>query len=116
QGDGREEDEGVTRLTSTMFPVLLAAGIGLLVLGLLAAEFIGSIVNVVPERLSEARLMGILLSGSFAFRLVLFSFSVVLFVRQKFVIANALTSLQTAIRLALLFALLLGAGARVLWV
>lgn len=116
EAHAREDDEGVTRLTSTMFPVLLAAGLGLLILGLLAAEFIGSIVNVVPERLSEARLMVILLSGSLAFRIILVPFSVGLFVRQKFVIANALTSLQTAVRLALLFALLLGAGPRVLWV
>jgi O-antigen/teichoic acid export membrane protein len=116
QAHAREDDQGVVELTSTMFPVLLAAGTGLLVLGLLAAEFIGSIVHVVPERLTEARMMVILLSGSLAFRVVLVPFSVGLYVRQKFVIANTLTSLQTVIRLALLFVLLLGAGPRVLWV
>src|SRR5713101_6478699 len=116
QAHAREDDQGVTELTSTMFPVLLAAGIGLLLLGLLAGEFIGSIVKVVPERVPEAHLMVILLSGSLALRVVLVPFGSGMFVRQKFVIANTLTSLQTAIRLALLFALLLGAGPRVLWV
>src|SRR6266404_9158908 len=31
QAHTREDDEGVTKLTSTMFPVMLAAGIGFLV-------------------------------------------------------------------------------------
>lgn len=116
QAHAREDNQGVITLTSTMFPVFLGAGSGLLILGLMAAGFIGSIVHIVPERLSEARLMVIMLSASLALRAVLVPFSVGLYVCQKFVITNILTSLQTAIRLALLFTLLLGAGPRVLWV
>lgn len=116
EAHARGDDQRVREITSTMFPVLLAAGLGLTLLGLLTARYLGSIVNIFPGRLYEARLMVLLFFGALAFRIILFPFSVGLYVRQKFVVANSLTTLEAVIRLVLLFALLLGAGARVIWI
>ncbi len=112
----RDDDRRVTEITSTMFPLLLVTGLVLALVGFLVAQYLGSILRIVPERLWEARLMVLLLFGSLAFRMVLVPFGVGLYVRQKFVVANTLTMIQTLIRLGLLFVLLLGISPRVLWV
>src|SRR4029077_15688762 len=101
---------------STVFPVLLAAALGLALLALVVTKYLYFILNIAPTDLWEARLMALLLFGSLALRLILLPFSVGLYVRQKFVLANTLTVLQAMIRLALLLVLLLGAGPRGLWV
>ena len=116
EAHARKDDQRVTEITSTMFPILLAGGVGLALLALLVARFLGSILNIAPERVSEARVMVALLFGALSLRLILIPFGVGLYVRQKFVFMNTLNMLQTVIRVLLLFILLLGAGPRVLWV
>ena len=110
------DDRRVTEITSTMFPVLSAAGLCLILSGLVAVKYLGSILNIAPAQLSEARLMTLLMFGSLMLRLILVPFGVGLYVRQKFVLANTLVMVQTVIRVLLLFVLLLGVGPRVLWV
>jgi O-antigen/teichoic acid export membrane protein len=116
EADARGDGRRVTEITSTIFPVLLIAGAALAVLACVLAAYVGWIIRVPPERVSEARLMLLLLFGSVSLRLVLAPFGIGLYVRQKFVVSNALTLVQAVVRLTLLFALLLGAGPRVLWV
>lgn len=116
EADTRGDDRRVTEITSTTFPVLLAAGTGLVLVAVIATKYLSSILHIAPENLSEGRLMVLLLFGDLALRLALTPFGVGLYVRQKFVALNTLTMLSTLTRLALLFVLLLGAGPRVLWV
>ena len=116
EADALNNNQRVTEITSTIFPILLTAALSLIVLALVVAKYLAFILNISPADLWEARLMVLLLLGSLSLRLVLIPFSVGLYVRQKFVLANTLTMLQTVFRLALLLGLLLGAGPRVLWV
>jgi O-antigen/teichoic acid export membrane protein len=110
------DDRRVTEITSTMFPVLAGAGLLLALFGLMATKYLGTILKIAPGDLNQARLMVLLLFGALSLRLFLTPFGVGLYVRQKFVVLNVMTMLSTVLRLALLFALLLGAGPRVLWV
>ena len=112
----RNNDQRVTEITSTVFPVLLAAGLSLALVALVVTKYLSSILNIAQADLSDARLMALLLFSSLSLRLILIPFSVGLYVRQKFVLANTLTMLQALFRLVLLLGLLVGAGPRVLWV
>ena len=116
EAHARNDDHRVTEITSTIFPVLLAAAIGLALLALVAAKYLGSILKIAAQDLSEARLMVLLLFGSLSLRLIQVPFGVGLYVREKFVLLNGLNIAYTIIRVGLLFGLLLGAGPRVLWV
>lgn len=112
----RGDHRHITEITSTIFPVLLAAGVVLVLLGAVLSRYLDYVLNIPPRQLSDARLMVLLLFGSLALRFILTPFGVGLYVCQRFVILNALNMLQTLFRLALLFALLLGVSAHVIWV
>jgi O-antigen/teichoic acid export membrane protein len=112
----RKDDRRVTEIASTMFPVLLGAALALALLGIVVTRYLGSILRIAPQYLSEGRLMALLLFGSLALRVALLPFCVGLYVRQKFVVSNTLIMLQAVVRVVLLFVLLFGAGARVIWV
>jgi O-antigen/teichoic acid export membrane protein len=116
EAHARNDDRRVTEITSTIFPVLLAGAVGLALLALVITKYLGFVLKIAPGDLPEARVMVLLLFGSLALRLALLPFGVGLYVREKFVVTNTLIMLQTVIRTALLFFLLLGAGPRVLWV
>jgi len=112
----RNDDEEVTRIVSTMFPILCAAGIVFLTGGWIFAWNIGEILNISPERLWDARVMMAILMFSAALRLPLSPFGVGFFVRQRFVLENLINIGTEIFRLAILFALLLALGPRVLWI
>lgn len=116
EAHARHDDQRVTEITSTLFPVLLAAGLGIALVGLVAAKYLSVILKIAPDNLSEARLMLILLFASTSFRLILAPFGMGLYICEKFVVLNLLTMLQAVVRAGLLFGLLLGAGPRVLWI
>lgn len=106
----------ITEITSTIFPVLLAAGLMLVLLGAVLSRYIDYVLKIAPRQLSDARLMLLLLFGSVSLRFILTPFGVGLYVCQRFVILNALNMLQTLFRLALLFILLMGISTHVIWV
>lgn len=112
----RGDQRRITEITSTVFPILLGAGLGLALLAAELSRYLDHVLNIAPYYLHDARLMVLLLFGSLAFRFMLTPFGVGLYVCQRFVILNALNMLQTLFRLALLFALLLGISAHVIWV
>ena len=112
----KDDDKRVTQIVSTMFPILCAAGFVFLAGGWTLAWYIGSVLNIAPERLWDARIMMAMLMFSAAVRLPLAPFGVGLYVRQKFVLQNLIGVGTEIFRLTLLFTLVLGVSTRVLWV
>lgn len=110
------DDDAVTRICSTMFPILCAAGLAFLAGGLTFAWYIDKVLNISPERLWDARIMMAILMFSAALRLPLAPFSSGFFVRQKFVLENLIFIGTEVFRHALLFTLLFAVSTRVLWV
>ncbi len=110
EAHARNDHQRVTEITSTIFPLPLAFAVGLAVLAFVVTKSLGSILNIAPQYLSQGRLMVLLLFGNLALRVGLSPFGVGLYVCQKFVVTNRLNMVQTVIRVALLFVLLLGAG------
>jgi O-antigen/teichoic acid export membrane protein len=112
----RGDDRGVTQIVSTMFPLLVGAALLMLGAGWTFAWHVDKILCVSPERLWDARCMMALLVFSAAVKPPCTAFSVGFYVRQKFVWYNLLSVGNELLRLSLLFVLLFGLGARVLWV
>ena len=112
----KDDDERVTQIVSTMFPILCVVGLVFLICGWTFAWYIGSVLNIAPERLWDARIMMALLMFSAAVRLPLSPFGVGLYVRQKYVLGNIIGVSTEIFRLTLLFSLLFGIGTRVMWV
>jgi len=112
----RDDDERVTQIVSTMFPILCAAGLVFLAGGWTLAWYIDKVLNIAPERLWDARVMMAMLMFSAAIALPLSPFTCGFFVRQKFVLQNLIGVGTEIFRLSILFALLFGVSTRVLWV
>ena len=110
------DERRVTQIVSTMFPLLLGAGIMLMVFGWALAWNVGSILTIAPDRLWDAKIMMALLMFSAAIRLPLAPFGVGLYVQQRFVLLNCIRLGTELVRIVLLFTLLLGISTRVLWV
>ncbi len=112
QGD----EKRVTSIVSTMLPPLGAAGLVVLACGWIMAWNVDRVLHIAPGQVPEARLMLALLMFSAAIGLPAAALTVGLYVRQKFVLHNAMTLAAELFRLALLFALLFGVSTRVCWV
>ncbi len=112
----REDRGSVVQIVSTMFPLLLAAGIVVLVGGGLFAWHIDAIVKVAPERLWDARIMMGLMVLLVAVGLPLAPFQVGLYVKQKFIWISLLAVGAQLIRVTVLVVLLLGVSTRIIWV
>jgi O-antigen/teichoic acid export membrane protein len=112
----RGDDEEITRICSTMFPLLLAGGFAFLAIGWFAAWHIDSLLKVSPEFLIDARMMMALLVFSTAMRLPLAVFSSGFVVRQKLMLQDMIDVGCQFLRIGLLFALLFGIEVKVLWV
>ena len=112
----RGDEWQVTRIVSTMLPPLAAAGLVVLAGGWALAWNIDHVLKIDPPQVSDARFMLALLIFSAAMSVPAAALSVGLYVRQKFVLQNAITLSAELFRLALLFALLFGISTRVRWV
>jgi O-antigen/teichoic acid export membrane protein len=112
KGDNR----GVTQIVSTMFPLLLGAGIVILAGGLTVAWHVDKLLQVPVGRLWDARIMMALLVFSAAVKPPCTAFSVGFYVQQKFALYNLISLGIELLRIFLLFLLLLGVSDRVLWV
>ena len=110
------DERGVTQIVSTMFPLIFAAGLVVLGGGWVFAWYVDHVLTIAPGRLWEARIMMALMVFVLSFNVILSPFSVGFYVRQKFVLSNALEVGRELLRIGLLFVLLLGVSTRVLWV
>ena len=110
------DEEGVTRIISSIFPFLMLCTILVLGIGGLTALNVDHILNIPEGRLSDARLMFSLLFITFAYRISALPFQFGFQVKQKFVASNLLTLAQTLTKIAILFVLLFSSGVWVVWV
>ena len=109
-------DRGVTQIVSTMFPILTLASLLLLAGGGLFAWQIDKVLTIPPDRLWDARVMMTLLVVSVSLRVMFSPFGVGIYVRQKYILFNMMNVSNQLFRALLLFLLLYGVSARVLWV
>ena len=112
----KDDDDEITRICSTMFPILLFAGTIFLAGGWLVAWNIEKILIIDPLYIRDAKLMMALLIFSAAIKIPLTAFGTGFVVRQKLYIEDAISIFCLIIRLAILFGLLFGVSTRVLWV
>lgn len=106
----------VTRICSTMFPILLAAGLLFLVLGWLVAWKVDSILVIDPEYLFDAQVMLALMVFVTALKLPQAAFNSGFMVRQKLMWQDMIDVGCQFLRIGLLLILLFEVSTRVLWV
>lgn len=115
EADARDDQEGVTRLVSSMLLVLVPAALALALLGALASWRIDLLLDVPPGYLSEARVMLFLTVLPLCLTMVSAPLAQGLYVRERFVTDNVVQLLCEALRIVLLLALMYFAGTRVVW-
>lgn len=112
----RGDDDEVTRICSTMFPLLLLGSLGVLGIGGACAWYIDRLLTIGPEQLGDARLMLSVLVLSAAVRLPCSLLGNGFVVRQRLLLQDLIEVGSQLVRVVLLFALLFGVSTRVLWV
>ncbi|MEM6374673.1 MAG: hypothetical protein AAF686_00445 [Pseudomonadota bacterium] len=116
EADTRGDDAEVTRIVSSMLPVLGAVALVIAGLGLLGVIFIETIIVVEPQYVFSARLMLGLLVLTLCVAIFTTPLAAGLYVHMRFVELNLITLATEASRGGLLVALLVYAGPRAHWV
>lgn len=116
EADTRGEHEEVTRIVSSMLPVLGTVVLAIAALGTLAVIHIDTVIVVDPEYLFSARLMLGLLVLTLCVAIFTTPLTAGLYVKMRFVELNLITLATEATRGGLLVALLYFAGPRAHWV
>ena len=101
-------EEKITRIVSTMFPLLCLGSLFLFLVGGVLSWQIDTVLRIEPEFIDDARIMLMLLITLEALRLPMQAFSSGLYVKQRFVLQNLIRISSECVRLTLLFVLLLG--------
>jgi len=110
---GRERQ--VTRIISSLVPVLAAWGVLFVTLGWTVAWNIEALFTVASDHVTDARLMLAMLVADFAIQMVLAPLAVGFHVRQRYTLLNAIEICTELFRLALLFTLFKSLTTGVLW-
>lgn len=110
------DDDEVTRICSTMFPILCTVGFILFASGMTFAWYVDKILTISRAYVFDARIMMALLVFSVAIRLPLAPFGSGLIIRQRLVLENTINVGCQFLRITVLFLLLFGVSTRVLWV
>ncbi len=115
EADAKADSDGVTRIVSSMFPVVLGSA---LVLGMAAsviASNLGFVITVDPVYLGQAKTMFLLMAGMLCLDVAAAPFTEGAYVRQRFVALNILDLCTEALRIVVLLCLILGVNASVVW-
>lgn len=116
EADARGDDTEVTRIVSSMLPVLALVALVLAVAGAVAIRHIDSLILVDPAFIGSARVMLALLVVTLCVSIVTTPICAGLYVRMRFVELNLIELGTELIRMAVLLALMLGLGPRAVWV
>ncbi len=106
----------VTEIVSSMMPVVVGGALIFLFVGGLASWNVDVLLTIHPDQIDNARLMMAILVAGHAVVLVATPLSVGVHVRQQFVWLNGIRLGQQILTMLLLFVLLFGLSANVLWV
>jgi O-antigen/teichoic acid export membrane protein len=112
----RHDDAEVTRIVSSQFPLLLAAGLLIMALGTALTWNIHHLITVPAAMIGEMRLMMLLVIGGICGTMVLQPFNTGLFAKQEFVRRNAIDISGSILRILLMIVLILGFGPQVEWI
>ncbi len=112
----RHDTHRVSQIVTSVSPRIAVAAIALWSAGAVAAHLIGSLLSVDPSVLDDAQLMMFLIVTIQALELLLFPFSLGLYVRQRFVLTNLILLFEELVRIPLTVVLLLGVSPRSLWI
>lgn len=110
-----DDRKRITEIVSTLAPIAIMAGLGLLVSGLIACFYIDKIVVVSPAYLFDARLMLVLIVATEALTLMLAPFSTAFHALQRITINNTILLSGEVTKAVVLSVLLLGVSPRILW-
>ena len=111
----RADDKEITSVVSSVYPPLVLAVLAMVAIGALLVWRCDALLKIPAGFVLDARLMGGVLLGASAFRLLVSPLTVGLFAKERFVLINALALGGQVIKIALLLGLLAG-STRVLWV
>jgi len=111
----RGDEERVTQISSTMFVILLAAGMFILVAGGIFIVFIDRILTIDSRFIFEARIMMGILIATFALSLPLYPFTLGFYILEKFIFDKAISLCTEIFRIIVLFILLFCVSTSVMW-
>lgn len=110
------DEDTVSKIVSTMTPLLAAVSGVMLVVGLTCAWFINSLLTIAPGFESDARIMFALLVAGAAFRITVSHLGLGFHLRQRFLLRNAIGLGTEVLRTLLLLVLLFGISISIKWV
>ncbi len=112
----KANDQKITQIVSTLYPVLLFVGSLILLVGIVASYMIEGFINIDPDRSLDGKIMLVLLTFQFSINLIATPFTLGFIVRQKYVLMSMIGIVTSLLRIAILFFLLFNISTRVLWV
>ncbi len=115
EADSRGDDTSVTRIVSSMFPIVLLAAFVFAIAGSIATWKMESLLNIKSAYLPQARAMLLLLTFSLCVNVVAAPFSDGPYVRQRFVALNLIDLGTETLRITILLFLLFGVSTKVMW-
>lgn len=116
EADARGDHDEVTRITSSMLPVLGAVACALIAAGLFVVWRIETVIKVAPDYVDDARIMFALLIVTLALGIFTTPICAGLYVKIRFVTLNLINLGTEVLRVGLLFSLLLGIAPQAVWV
>ena len=115
EADARGQHEEVTRITSSMLPILIAAAAGFAIIGGMGAFWIETLLKIPETYIAEARTMLALLLAPLILNVACAPYTVGLYVKQNFVWQNAIDLAGEALRVLIVVGLLVGVSTTVMW-
>lgn len=113
--EAKDDSAEVSRIVSSMFPLLTVIALVLALAGAFAVIHVDSLIKVDEAYHVDAQIMLALLILSLCLEIFAAPFSLGLFVKMRFVTLNLVNLFSLLCRIALLFALLFGIGPKALW-
>ncbi len=115
EADANNDTEEITRITSSMTPVLLLVTLVIAGVGTLAVFYIDVLIKVSPAYIDDAQIMLALLVANTCANVMSTPFTCGLFVRQQFVKLNVLKLAVEVLRICVLYYLLVYVSPQALW-
>ncbi len=113
--DSRDDHEELTRITTSMIPILLGTVVLLIIGGGIAVWRIEEIIVVAPQYRQEAQIMLSLILGYLCYNIISTPFSAGMYIRGRFTLLSVVQLTCEAVRTVLILILLLGVSTRVVW-